>query len=346
MIDYKSCTLCPRNCKVDRTAGQLGFCKQSADLKIACAMRHFGEEPPVTAKGGSGTIFVTGCNLQCAFCQNYQISQHGFGKTVTVEEGAEICLQLMQAGAENINIVTGSHAIPAIAEVLTLAKKQGLNIPVCWNSSSYENIEALQMLEGLVDIWLPDLKTLNPMISKSVFNAEDYPSVAKRAIRWMIGNSPRKFEKLKTPVKIQGSGDAPPVTEKMLSGVIIRHLILPGRLDDTKLVLDWLKKHADSVFAADGEDHSACISLMSQYTPVTVKDDTAGQSKERETALKAFQNRLLTQNEFSDIRDMIESYDFNYLFYQELDNDTGWLPDFTKKMPFSAALAKPVWSCV
>lgn len=340
---YDSCNLCSRNCGVNRNAGNVGFCRESHSLRIACAMKHFGEEPPITAKGGSGTIFVTGCNLRCAFCQNYQISQHGMGRTLSTDGAADICLKLQDAGAENINIVTGSHVIPAMAKVLENAKKRGLKIPICWNSSAYENVFALEMLEGLVDIWLPDLKTLNPRISEGVFKAADYPKVAKKAIRWMVEHTEKVFEPLSEAVKIPGSGDAPPVTEKMMSGVIVRHLILPGRLGDTELVLDWLKNNVDSVYDSQGKDHSACVSLMCQYTPVNFSGDSDEQQAFRESALTAFQNRLLTSKDFQEIRNLIEGYDFSHLFYQELDDDTGWLPDFEKKQPFSAALAKPIW---
>ncbi len=331
---YTSCTQCPRNCKADRTAGAPSFCGEPAAIRAAVACLHFGEEPPITVHNGSGTIFITGCNLRCAFCQNYQISQYGMGAALTPTAFADLCLRLQTIGAENINIVTGSHHIPAIAEGLRLAKDRGLTIPVCWNSSAYETIESLELLRGLVDIWLPDLKTLNPMISQSVFKAPDYPQVAKKAIRWMIQNTPERF------VDVNGK-------EKMLSGVIIRHLVLPGRLNDTKLVLDWLKQHADR-----SDDHCACISLMSQYTPVTV--DTAKLQEagiavspeklaSREQSLTSFNNRLLNQSEFADIQDLIAGYDFQYLFYQELEEDTEWLPDFTRQQPFSYELAKPVW---
>lgn len=327
-MPYKNCTLCPRNCGIDRTAGKTGFCGETAVIKAASACLHFGEEPPITVNGGSGTIFLTGCNLRCAFCQNYQISQCGMGAELSASSFAEICIRLQEAGAENINIVTGSHAIPAIAEALELAKKNGLTLPVCWNCSAYESIEALERLKGLVDIWLPDLKTLNPLISEAVFKAKDYPATAKKAIRWMISNTETVVE------------PAPNGKEKMLSGVIIRHLVLPGRLDDTRLTLDWLKKTADR-----DDSHAACISLMSQYTPVTPAEGcfTESQLEARTNSLKAFSNRLISKDEFSQIEAIIKEYDFSWLFYQELEEDTEWLPDFNRTQPFSNRLAKPVW---
>ena len=163
MDAYKSCTLCPRNCKIDRTQGKTGFCKETDQLRLAVACLHFGEEPPITVNNGSGTIFVTGCNLRCAFCQNYQISQCGMGKALNIEETVKIFFKLKEQGAENINIVTGSHAIPFFAKAIKQAKDSGLDLPICWNCSAYESVEALEMLKGLVDIWLPDLKTLNPI---------------------------------------------------------------------------------------------------------------------------------------------------------------------------------------
>ena len=320
---YQQCTQCPRNCSVNREQ-QKGFCLESQELKIASATLHFGEEPLITVNGGSGTIFVTGCNLRCAFCQNYQISQQGMGKTVSIEEFVQICLELQAKGAENINIVTGSHHIPFLAQGLKQAKDNGLSIPICWNSSAYESVDALSLLEGIVDIWLPDLKTLNPLISEAVFKAKNYPSVAKRAIKWMMSHTETAIE------EINGK-------EKMLSGVIIRHLVLPGRLQDTKLVLDWLK---DSTEMALKDSSDAFLSIMSQYTPVKFKEEF---NLDRHKALESFQNRLLSKQEFSSIQDMIQSYDFSFLFYQELEEDTEWLPDFSEKQPFSYALAKPVW---
>ena len=162
---YEKCQACPRQCGVNREEGQLGFCKEPADLRIAFAGLHFGEEPLVTVFGGSGTIFFTGCTLRCAFCQNYQISQDGLGRAVSEKEFVAICLKLQAKGAENINLVTGSHHIPKIAQFIRAAKDAGVSIPFCWNSSAYESVEMLELLKGLVTIWLPDLKTLSSPLS-------------------------------------------------------------------------------------------------------------------------------------------------------------------------------------
>ena len=321
---YENCVQCPRKCSLNRRANQRGFCGENASLKIASAGLHFGEEPPVTVFGGSGTIFFTGCTLRCSFCQNYQISQKGMGAEVDRETFVKMCLSLQEHGAENINLVTGSHHIPLIADFLSAARDSGLKIPIAWNSSAYESIEMLEKLRGLVDLWLPDLKSLNPEMSAKLFGARDYPDVASSAVRWMIQNSPMKI------VEIRKNGET---KEKMLSGVIVRHLFMPGRLEDTADVLSWLKENADG---------KSYISLMSQYTPVPFKEDSQSSAK-RQKSLAAFENRLVSETEDNDIRDLIEAYDFDYLFYQELSDDTSWLPDFNRTQPFSNALAKPCW---
>lgn len=321
MNAYTSCTLCPRCCSVNRTAGQTGFCKETADLKIASACLHFGEEPPLTGRGGSGTIFISGCNLGCGFCQNYQISREGMGKIVDCEEFCRICSALEQAGAENINIVTGSHAIPAIASFLTQAKKEGLGIPVCWNSSAYESVDAIDMLAPVTDIWLPDLKAFGSAASEALLGTGDYARTAKKAIRHMIELAPLRFEPVKT--RSPQSAENTESAEKMVSGVIVRHLIMPGCLDNTVKVLDWLKEHADG---------KACISLMSQYTPVAQNGSP-----------RNFPDRFINRDEFEYIKQLIHDYDFDYLFYQELENDDSWLPDFNRVQPFSNSLATPVW---
>lgn len=321
MNAYTSCTLCPRCCSVNRTAGQTGFCKETADLKIASACLHFGEEPPLTGRGGSGTIFISGCNLGCGFCQNYQISREGMGRIVDCKEFCRICSALEQAGAENINIVTGSHAIPAIASFLEQAKKEGLGIPVCWNSSAYESVDAVDMLAPVTDIWLPDLKAFGSAASEALLGTGDYARTAQKAIRRMIELTPLRFEPVitRSPQFAEKTEGA----EKMVSGVIVRHLVMPGCLDNTVKVLDWLKEHADG---------KACISLMSQYTPV------AKNGRQRN-----FPDRFINRDEFERIKELLYEYDFDYLFYQELENDDSWLPDFDRVQPFSNSLATPVW---
>ncbi len=321
---YLKCSQCPRNCLSDRTAGKKGFCGEDDNLRLSVACLHFGEEPLITVFGGSGTLFFTGCNLRCAFCQNYQISQQGMGKIISKEEFAQICLRLESEGAENINLVTPSHHIPHIAQGLEEAKKQGLKIPVCYNSSGYDSIDTLKLLEGLVTVWLPDLKTLSPALAKKLCAAEDYPKNSKKALLWMMEHNPLNI------IEIQKNNET---KSKMLQGVIIRHLFLPGRFEETAEVLSWLKENADG---------KAIISLMSQYTPVPFKGAKEDLDR-RETALSSIENRLVSKTEDEDLRDLIDAYDFEYLFYQDLTSDTDWLPDFTKIQPFSNKLAKPTW---
>jgi putative pyruvate formate lyase activating enzyme len=237
------------------------------------------------------------------------------GTAVDADEFSRICLGLQERGAENINVVTGSHAIPRLARFLSIAKANGLTIPILWNSSAYETPEALELLRGIVDVWLPDLKTLNPVLSRGVFGAEDYPRVAKRAIKRMTEISPLRY----------GHG-RDGESEVITGGVIVRHLALPGRIADTRLTLEWFAEHL-----AQG----SLLSLMTQYTPVG-KSPRAGEIDE-------FENRLLDKEEFEGLTDLLEELGIEGGFYQELSGDTEWLPDFTRDQPFSSALARPTW---
>ncbi|GHV24409.1 radical SAM protein [Spirochaetia bacterium] len=232
------CFLCPRRCGVDRETREKGFCGEDARLRIASASIHRGEEPPVTGEGGSGTIFVSGCNLGCVFCQNHQISGGGMGRPVDTAEFAAICLALQEKGAENINIVTGSHAVPAIVEGIRAAREKGLHLPVLWNSSAYESTEALALLQDTVDKYLPDLKTLDVAIAEKFFHAPDYPEHAAAAIEKMMEYRP----------PADGT-----------KRVIIRHLMIPGYPESTRQVLRWF---------AGRTKGKALLSLMTQYTPV------------------------------------------------------------------------------
>lgn len=321
---YSNCTQCPRQCKINRTENSTGFCGETDKVRIAVACLHFGEEPLVTVHGGSGTIFFTGCTLRCSFCQNYQISQQGMGTEISKVDFANICLKLQELGAENINLVTGSHFIPALAEYIPYAQESGCKIPFCWNSSAYESVETLKLLKDYVKIWLPDLKTLNSHVAKKLFIAKDYPEVATSAIKYMIENFPLQTTSVtKNGIK----------KEKITQGVIIRHLFLPGHFEDTAETLEWLKAHADK---------KTWISLMSQYTPVPFKEDEE-KLAQRMKSLSIIENRLVSKEEDYDLQDLIEAYDFENLFYQELSDDTSWLPDFNRKQPFSNELATPIW---
>ena len=319
---YHNCRLCPRHCGVNREAGQIGYCGETAELRIAFAGIHLGEEPPITGTGGSGTIFISGCNLRCGFCQNYQISrgnqkyQTALGRVVDNKEFADICLSLQDKDAQNINIVTGSHAAPAIANGIAEARKQGLKIPVLWNSSGYDGEETLDILKNIVDIYLPDLKTLDHSIAARYFNALDYPEHAKKAILKMMKYSCVSYSGLPDD-QIYGS------IETINSGVMIRHLILPGYLDATRQVLSWFSENCRG---------RALFSLMTQYTPVRVpmiKTDIP--------------SRFITEAEHDAVLCMLEEFDINDGYYQELVTESEWLPDFSRRNPFSSELSVPVW---
>ena len=282
-------------------------------MRLAWAGLHFGEEPPITGSGGSGAVFATGCNLRCPFCQNWQISREGMGRAVSLEEFASICLALEKAGAENINIVTGSHAIPLIADGLKEARDRGLALPVVWNSSAYESVSSLKLLEGLVSVWLPDFKTMDTDFAASMFRARDYPERAAESILYMASVSPLEY----------GAG-RDGKSQALKGGVIMRHLALPARLDDTERILRWYKANLDG---------RALLSLMTQYTPVPA----AGESP--------LPNRFTSEEECERLVTLLDTLEIEEGFLQELIPDDEWLPDFSKVQPFSSALAKPIWHC-
>ena len=327
--DLTFCSLCPRKCNVNRE-NESGFCGEKNLLKIATACLHFGEETVITCFGGSGTIFFTGCTLRCSFCQNYQISQKQMGATVDSEKFVKMCLLLQSKGAENINLVTPSHFTNILSDYIKKAQDSGVIIPFCWNSSAYESIEALEKLKNLVTIFLPDLKTLDTNLSNKLFKASDYPERAKDAILWMVENNPIKIE---TKVDVDKETGLECTKEKLLTGVIIRHLFLPGKLEQTVEVLQWLKENIDN---------KAFISLMSQYTPVNFSEEK-NELLNRQKSLSILDNRIVSCEEDNDFRDLIDIYEFENLFYQDLVQDTQWLPDFNQIQPFSNKLATPVW---
>ena len=241
----RDCTLCPRNCHVDRLSGQYGYCGQTSEIRAARASLHMWEEPCISGSAGSGTVFFSGCNLKCVFCQNHNIAIGKAGQPVTIQHLADIFLSLQDKGANNINLVTPSHFVPQICESLALAKSQGLTLPVVYNTGSYENVETLMLLDGLVDVYLPDLKYYSPVLSLQYSHAADYFEKASDAIAEM-------FRQVGRPVFSSESGI-------MTRGVIVRHLLLPGQVKDSKKILRYLHTtYGNDIY----------ISIMNQYTPL------------------------------------------------------------------------------
>lgn len=322
---YSSCVLCPRRCGVDRLAGQHGFCGLGSTMKIAFAGLHSGEEPPIALHGGSGTIFFSGCTLACSFCQNYQISRECAGAPVSESEFADICLKLQEKGAENINLVTGTQFIPSIVIGLREAKRRGLAIPIVWNSSSWESREGLSLLAAAVDIYLPDIKTFDKELSAKVFKAPEYPIIAQKAIRYMTRHSQTSCTDPSGQVHT-GPGALErlcenPLDHPMKSGLILRHLVLPDRLFDTANIFRWYSQELKG---------SVILSIMSQYTPVG--------DRAHIPAL-----RYLNESEYTAVSELLEQFDIDQGFFQDLLPGSDWLPDFNRLNPFSSELSKPVW---
>ncbi len=245
--ELSDCTLCPRECHVNRNAGETGYCGQTARLMAARAALHFWEEPCLSGRNGSGAVFFSGCNLRCVYCQNHKIAQGHTGQDITASRLSDIFLELQEKGAHNVNLVTPSHFVPQIIIALPSAKKQGLFIPVVYNSSAYEKVETLRELEGLVDIYLPDLKYFDPVLSESYSNAPDYFETASAAIAEMV-------RQVGAPVFADGEDSL------MLRGVIVRHLLLPGCGKDSRRILRFLHE----TFKND-----IYVSIMNQYTPLS-----------------------------------------------------------------------------
>ena len=237
------CNLCPRHCNINRHE-TVGFCKASDTLKIARADLHYFEEPCISGDKGSGTIFFTYCNLRCLFCQNYKISTLNYGIDISVERFSEICLELQDRGATNINLVTPTHFVPLIIDGIKLAKSGGLCIPIVYNNSGYENVSTIKMLDGIVDVYLPDFKYYSDEYAVKYSKCRDYFKYASEAIDEMV--------RQKGECIFDNDGN-------IISGVIIRHLLLPGMDEDSKKILKYLyDKYGDRIY----------ISIMNQYTPV------------------------------------------------------------------------------
>jgi len=238
------CMLCPRNCMVNRNNGGIGFCGVGNKIKIGKAYLHMWEEPCISGDKGSGTIFFSNCNLKCIFCQNYYISDFNNGVEISIEKFSEICLDLQNRGANNINLVTPTHFVPLIIDGLRLAKSRGLTIPVVYNSSGYENVDTIKMLDGIVDVYLPDFKYFSDEYALRYSGCKDYFYHASMVVDEMF--------KQKSKCVFDDDG-------MITSGVIVRHLLLPGMEEDSKKILKYLyDKYGDDIY----------ISIMNQYTPV------------------------------------------------------------------------------
>lgn len=240
----KQCTLCPRKCKVNRYL-QKGFCGANSNIKLAHYSLHEWEEPIISGENGSGTIFFSNCNLKCIFCQNRKISELGYGKEITIKRLQEIMLELQNKGAHNINLVTPTHYVPQIIETISPIKNKSLNIPIVYNTSSYENIETIKMLNGIVDIYLADLKYFDSSLGEKYSHCSDYFMVASQAIEEM-------YKQIGKPIM---------KNNLLKKGIIVRVLILPGHINDAKKCIKYLyEKYRNNIF----------ISIMNQYTPMQI----------------------------------------------------------------------------
>lgn len=249
MNKYENCLLCPRKCGINRSTGQTGVCGVSSEIKVARAALHYWEEPCISGKRGSGAVFFSGCSLHCVFCQNREISDGKAGKVISKERLSDIFMELADKGANNINLVTPGQYIPDIVWAVNDAKSRGMKLPIIYNTSGYENVTELKLLEGIVDVYLPDFKYMDSTLSARYSRAKDYPSVAKQALSEMV--------RQQTDVVID---DATGLIQK---GVIVRQLLLPGHVNDAKAVLKYLyDTYHDHVY----------ISMMSQFTPIALKD--------------------------------------------------------------------------
>lgn len=249
MNKYENCLLCPRKCGINRRTGQTGVCGVSSEIKVARAALHYWEEPCISGKRGSGAVFFSGCSLHCVFCQNREISDGKEGKVISKERLSDIFMELAGKGANNINLVTPGQYIPDIVWAVNDAKSRGMKLPIIYNTSGYENVTELKLLEGIVDVYLPDFKYMDSTLSARYSRAKDYPSVAKQALSEMVRQQP--------DVVID---DATGLIQK---GVIVRQLLLPGHVNDAKAVLKYLyDTYRDHVY----------ISMMSQFTPIALED--------------------------------------------------------------------------
>ncbi len=292
---YNECKLCPKKCSVNRNK-YIGYCGEKSNIRISRADLHYWEEPCISGSSGSGAVFFTGCQLKCVFCQNYEISSNGYGKVITEDELVDIFFELEEKKAHNINLVTPDHFIPSIRNAVTKAKKRGISIPFVYNCSGYVNEESLKMLDGLIDVYLPDFKYYSPFIAKKYSGAYDYPKIAMNALKEMTRQQKNVVFDTNGLIK---------------KGIIVRHLVLPGNVSDSKKVINYLyNEYGNTIY----------LSIMNQYTPVNAN------VKYKELL------RKLTDDEYDEVLNFALSLGIENAFCQEEGTATTiFIPEFYKK---------------
>lgn len=289
----EKCELCPRDCKTNRLNGEIGFCGASDKIRIARASLHMWEEPCISGETGSGTIFFSFCNLKCVYCQNYNISTKNYGKEITINRLSEIMLELQEKGANNINLVTPTHYVPQIIEAIKIARKRNLIIPIVYNTSGYEKKETIKLLNGYIDIYLTDMKYFSDEYAVKYSKAKNYFKYASESLDEM-------FKQVGTPVFNED--------EIMTKGIIVRHLVLPNLVNDSKNIIKYLyNAYKDNIY----------ISIMNQYTPL--------EHVKKYSEL----NRTITQNEYDEIIDYSLNLGIENAFIQEGETQKeSFIPDF------------------
>ena len=292
MKELEKCEICPHNCKVNREQGQIGRCRSNDKIKIALVSTHEYEEPCISGKNGSGTVFFSNCNLNCMYCQNYEISQMGKGREITIEELADIFLKQQAKGVNNINLVTPTMYAYHIIEAIKIARKNGLNLPIIYNTNGYEKAETIKALDGYIDVYLPDLKYYSDLLSKKYSNVDKYFEIATKAIKEMykqVGQAIFNEEGI------------------IQKGVIIRHLVLPNHLQNTKHILKWIKENLSDIY----------VSIMAQYFPTyKAKGDS-------------LIGRKLTQKEYKEIENFLYTLDLQNGYIQELgEHEEEYVPEW------------------
>ena len=289
----EKCNICPHRCGINRNKKQIGRCKSTDNIKIALYSTHDFEEPCISGEKGSGTVFFSNCNMNCVYCQNYEISQEGKGKEITTLNLADIFLKQQAKGVNNINLVTPTSYVYQIIEAIKIAKNKGLTIPIIYNTNSYENIETIKLLNGYIDVFLPDLKYAENELGKKYSKVENYFETATEAIKEMI-------KQVGAP-KFDDEG----IIQK---GVIIRHLVLPNHIENSKKVLRWIK---------DNLPNDIYVSIMAQYFPTYKAKDIQEL------------NRKLTREEWQEIEDYVDELEFENGFIQELgEHEEEYVPNW------------------